>query len=81
MLPELRTDLFGKNANRKFYTVSQIVSTCTRKELICSNFDGFLLYMTRMHLCVTSEAQMPIGFFDVADLYLLMRRESDCSQI
>jgi len=22
MLPELRTDLFGKNANRKFYTVS-----------------------------------------------------------
>lgn len=22
MLPELRTDLFGKNENRKFYTVS-----------------------------------------------------------
>lgn len=25
MLPELRTDLFGKNENRKFYTVSHII--------------------------------------------------------
>jgi hypothetical protein len=25
MLPELRTDLFGKNPNRKFYTVSHML--------------------------------------------------------
>ena len=35
MLPELRTDLFGKNENRKFYNVSR--QPCPRKRtLTCS---------------------------------------------
>jgi hypothetical protein len=28
MLPELRTDLFGRNENRKFYTVSGACKEC-----------------------------------------------------
>ena len=31
MLPELRTDLFGKNPNRKFYTVSHKPSAMRMK--------------------------------------------------
>lgn len=50
MLPELRRDLFGKNENRKFYTVSRVFTDRDEVADICSNLacDCFLEYLARV---------------------------------
>lgn len=65
MLPELRTDLFGKNVNRKFYTVS--LQKPERSTLCLSTVNGGCL-----SYCI--DVRMRSRMHDMCDLKCFIER-------